>query len=795
LRTIKHCLYKILLGVFSILAVQHVYAGDSTVALNKGIADLREVNFAGRSISFKGTCAFAWQHLLSPATAGEFNGYTQFPQLWNDAVVNGKDISTKGAATYGFTFLLPHNRKPLAMNIPVVYCSYRLFINGKEAAANGNPAVTSKNYIPKWVPVTVNLPENADTVQVLLQVANFSHYKGGANLSMEIGESSELFLQKERIISSNFLLAGCLFMGGLFFLGLYFFGTRDKATFYFSLFCILYSYRLVGSGDYSLHAAFPDLSWQITIRMEYLSLYGGMLLFFRYIRHLYPLDIYKPFVQAVSVICGLQCIITLASPALVFTKLLIPFLFFAFVCIAYMAFVFIKAYMHKRMAAGYALSSVIVLLVIQLLVELQYFGIMMPSRVLLFAGYVIFFFLQSLILSFRFAYTFREAKRQAEEGLQAKSEFLSTMSHEIRTPLNSVIGMSNLMLRNKPRPDQKEQLNVLQFSAKNLLSIVNDILDYNKIEAGKISFEEIEMNLPEILGNIVAGAKNAADEKGIEVQLKLDEGLDHYVLGDPTRLSQVMHNLVGNAVKFTHDGSVTVELSVLEKKNDYTTLLLSVRDTGIGIPKEKQQLIFEQFTQADSSTSRSFGGTGLGLAITQKILALQGSKLQVNSAAGKGATFYFTQRFKLSDKKITVCQTADELPGRALQLLTGAHILLVEDNQINILVAKTFLESWGAVIDVAENGLEAVNMLDTARHKVILMDLHMPVMDGYTAIRTIREKGIAIPIIALTASLPNEVEEEIKGLDIDGFVLKPFVPDELFKKVQQYAMPGAVLLN
>lgn len=784
LRTSYQYFIALLLFFCNSFFMQSIQAQE-TIPVDKGIADLREINFSGKTISFKGTCAFAWQQLLIPGDNKNFKTYTTFPQLWNNTVVDGKKLTAQGYATYGFTLLMPKHCAPLAMSMPMVYCSYRLFINGKEAAVNGNPASSEKDYTPKWLPITVHLPEGTDTVRLLLQTANFSHYKGGANISMQIGESSSLFLEKERIISSDFLLAGCLFMGGLFFLGLYLFGTKDKATFYFSLFCIVYSYRMVGSGYYALHSVFPNLNWQISVRLEYFSLFAATFLFFQYIRHLYPKDIYKYFTAGVSAVCALLCLITLVTPAIVFTKLLIGFLFLAFVCIAYMAFVFIKAYIHKRIAAGYALMSVGVLLVMQLLIELEYFGVMMPSRVLLFAGYVIFFFLQSLILSFRFAYALKEAKMQAEKGLQAKSEFLSTMSHEIRTPLNSVIGMSNLMLQNNPRPDQKEQLDVLQFSAKNLLNIVNDILDYNKIEAGKISFEEIEMDLPDILGNIVAGIKNTAGEKGIQVELKADESVDQYVLGDPTRLSQVMHNLVGNAVKFTQDGKVLVELSVLEKKQEFITVLFAVKDTGIGIAKDKQQLIFEEFTQADSSTSRSFGGTGLGLTITRRILALQGSKLQLSSEEGMGSTFYFTQTFQLTGKKLATKKQQRIAPDKKGQPLAGVTILLVEDNQINILVAKTFLESWGAVIDVAENGEEAVNMLDVDRHKIVLMDLHMPVMDGYTAIRTIRQKGVIIPIIALTASLPNEVENEINGLDIDGFVLKPFAPDDLFKKVQQ----------
>jgi CheY-like chemotaxis protein len=362
------------------------------------------------------------------------------------------------------------------------------------------------------------------------------------------------------------------------------------------------------------------------------------------------------------------------------------------------------------------------------------------------------------------------------------------MSHEIRTPLNSVIGISNLLLKNNPRQDQKENLDILQFSAGNLLSIVNDILDYNKIEAGKIHFESIEIDLKDLVSKAVKSAKSAADEKGIDLHLHIDEGLRHYVMGDPTRLSQVINNLVSNAIKFTRVGEVNVDLMLIGYENGNAIVKFIVQDTGIGISKDKQKLIFDQFTQADSSTSRSFGGTGLGLAISKKILSMQGCSLEVESEIGQGSIFYFTQKFPKSERLIALSEETKAAPADNEMPLKGINILLVEDNQINVFVAQSFLEGWGATIDVAENGQEALNKLDPAFHKLVLMDLHMPVMDGYEAIIKIREQGIGIPIIALTATLPGEIEEEAKGLAIDDMVLKPFNPDELFKKVSYFTL-------
>jgi len=488
--------------------------------------------------------------------------------------------------------------------------------------------------------------------------------------------------------------------------------------------------------------------------------------------------------------CVLFAAIVLLTPPVVFTSMLNVFLGAMFLCLAYAFYVNIEAARHKRSGSIYALLSTGVVLLIFLIINLDYFNILPQVKGIVFIGYISFFFLQSLALSHRFAYTFRQAALQAQQGLKAKSEFLSTMSHEIRTPLNAVIGMTHLLLHKKPREDQKKDLDVLLFSANNLLSIVNNILDYNKIEEGKIHFEQIPMNPAVIARNIIAGFKMSAEEKGIGLRLDIDDSLNKELLGDPTRTGQVINNLVHNAIKFTKEGWVCLSLRTVTVSDEAISIRVCVEDTGIGIDPAKQQLIFERFTQADSSTSRSYGGTGLGLAISKKILELQGTALELKSEPGKGSAFYFTQSFLISKEKTSIQHSLVMQHQTKEQLLKGVSILLVEDNPFNILVAQTILENSGALIDVATNGEEALGTFNAAKHRLILMDLHMPVMDGYEATERLRGNGETIPIIALTANTPQEVEGEAYAAGLTDIIVKPFNPDNLHKVILQYVQPA-----
>lgn len=386
-----------------------------------------------------------------------------------------------------------------------------------------------------------------------------------------------------------------------------------------------------------------------------------------------------------------------------------------------------------------------------------------------------------------------QAKTLAEEASKAKEQFLSTMSHEIRTPMNAVIGMTNLLLQEHPKPDQIDNLSALKFSAESLLALLNDILDFSKIEAGKIELAKEVFNLR----LIVEGIKNTYDlmakNKGITLLSAFDEQIPKSLIGDPIRINQVLTNLVGNALKFTDTGSIGLACKLESGDDDSATILFSIVDTGIGIEKDKQSIIFKEFTQANANTTRKYGGTGLGLAISQRIVKVLGGNIQVESEPNKGSKFYFSLNLP------KVVMHGLDLPIKPkvesnIDFSRAYKVLIVEDNEINKIIAEKFLIKWGMVVEHAENGQVALEKHLNNDFDLILMDLEMPIMSGYEATVAIRKmkdpKKNSIPIIALTASAMLDIQNKIYSIGMNDFILKPFVPNDLRKKLANQLEKG-----
>ena len=373
-----------------------------------------------------------------------------------------------------------------------------------------------------------------------------------------------------------------------------------------------------------------------------------------------------------------------------------------------------------------------------------------------------------------------KAKEKAETAARVKSRFLSNMSHELRTPLNGIIGASNILLQEDYLPAQKDQLDILKYSSEHMMTLISDILDYNKIEAGKLELAEESLNLKTFVQNVISQFEGQVSAKGLDFQTFIDERVDTEFLTDETRLYQVLSNLLSNAIKFTEQGIISLEVKKIFATSSKASVQFLVKDSGIGIPKSKHKEIFESFTQADVNTTRRYGGTGLGLAIIKKLIGMFNSELVLESDEGQGSCFYFTVELKVNEnRKLYI----NEEKAKGLQPIEGVRILIAEDNPINLSVAKRFLSKWGVEVHEATNGKIAVDKFSSGEYDLLLLDLEMPEMDGVTALREIRKLNPTIPAIAFTAAVYDNMQTDLLQKGFTDFIHKPFRPEDLHGKI------------
>jgi signal transduction histidine kinase/CheY-like chemotaxis protein len=378
-----------------------------------------------------------------------------------------------------------------------------------------------------------------------------------------------------------------------------------------------------------------------------------------------------------------------------------------------------------------------------------------------------------------------KAKKKAEVAANAKSRFLSNMSHELRTPLNGIIGVSNLLQQENYLPHQKQSLDILRYSSEHMMILINDILDYHKIEAGRLELDMRPINLMQFMNRIINQFAGQVQAKGLQFNTAVDIHLDNEMFTDDTRLNQILSNLLSNAIKFTETGSISLTAKQLYSTSEKATVQFVVKDTGIGIPEVKHSEIFRSFTQADIDTTRKYGGTGLGLTISKRLINMFNSELMLKSQEGKGSEFFFTVVLKINQVSRLYIE---EDQSRQLTSLEGVRILIAEDNKVNMSIAKRFMTKWGIEVDEAVNGREAVERFRNGSYDLMLIDLEMPEMDGPSALREIRRFNRDVPAMAFTAAVYDNMENDLMKKGFIDYIHKPFRPEVLHNKIATLIM-------
>ncbi|VAV98386.1 BarA sensory histidine kinase (= VarS = GacS) [hydrothermal vent metagenome] len=792
--------------LWAVIAGGNAMANPVAPTATHALLDLRQWDFFGdtETLSLDGEWDFAWQQLLEPQVASGYSAFrtVQVPHNWRGTDFGDSVSDGRGFGTYRLRILLPEQHPQLAVKVNGSTFAAAVFINGQLVQQIGTVGKNVAEEQPQSTNSVFQIPHGLDTkneLELLVHVSNFAHARGGMISGIEFGAADKILPPFARHQASLLVLVGGMLALMVYYLVLFSTRTDDLVPLYFSMFLLSLAVHMsTGSGVFA--KTFPLFSSLASLRAEYLAVVCAAWFGYLFVSKMYP-QVSNKWVSRFIYIYSMLAIISL------------------FVLDSYTYTTYLAVYQAGMMVTIIALLASLIIAVFRRLTDAHIllaglaiafcavtFGVILnrvagaPIGLLVYLSFAAVVLSQAVALGRKMERSFRATKllgqelshaneqlearvekrtaqlnkalHQAKAASQSKSDFLAAMSHEIRTPMNGVIGMTQAVLDGELPPPQRENVNVIRQSAQSLMVILNDILDFSKIEAGKMTLEERAFAPQAVIEKALALWQKPIEQKGLQLKSKINGDLPAYLLGDETRLGQVLSNLLSNACKFTNKGHVQLLVKTGEK-NGRAWLAFHVRDTGPGIDRFKVGQVFETFTQEDQSISRQYGGTGLGLSICKDLAELMGGTLKYDSAYEKGAAFVLKLEFKKTDAPAKQQQTPvakSQKPAKRL------NVLVAEDNAINRKVIRALLGKLPFDLSFAHTGVEAVSMAQTQPFDLVLMDIQMPEMGGIEAAKTIRASdgpNATTAIIATTANAMAGDREQYLAAGMDDFVSKP----------------------
>lgn len=789
---------------------------------HNGIIDVKQYDFDGNSpLPLSGEWEFYYGELIPPdrfKTDAPLvsNSFVLSPSVWNSSVdFRGNKLSGNGCATYRVLVRVPNGQHDWGFKIYNESTSYKLFVNGEMILSNGITSRKRSEAKPQYLPSIgkyndINARQyNGDgkTLELVMHVSNYKDHNGGMSEPVYLSSYTHTIRHSSHNFMVHVFMAGAIFIIALYHFSFVSFRKRDRASLYFGIFTIIMFLRNIVVGERIIVQIIPSINWEVVNKIEYITAYSSAVFIALFIKEIYREGI-SPVVIKIIAWCGAAISLFILFSFIPAYSVCKKYFDVYFICSCLVIIGILARLSFKRVESALQTFIGILILCGTALNDLMYHAQIIQSVDLAPLGLFVFIFSESYVITRRMAYAYNkigsltmELARKNEELLEVdriKDEFLANTSHELSTPLNGIIGIVESLIDGVGggvNAEQKRNLSMVQYSAARLSNLVNDILDFSKIKNSEIVLQRKGVSLYSIVDIILMMSKPLIGNKGIALANKLPGDIP-LVYGDENRIQQILQNLVSNAIKFTESGSIIITAEI-----DNDKVRISVNDTGIGVPEDKRDAIFDSFVQADGSVSRSYGGTGLGLAITKKLVELHGGTIGLRSEMGSGSSFYFT--LPLFDEKNMVVdvfqggksmiipsmlvddENIKEKTNMILDDRSSSKILVVDDDIVNLQVMKNVLSPYKYQIVTVESGEEALDCIEQEEFDLVLLDVMMPRMSGFEVCRIIREtkRPSELPVIMVTAK--RLVSDLVAGFDAgaNDYLLKPFDKRELLARV------------